>query len=349
MRDRLLSVCGVIESARGQGGALTASSRVIWRHMHALWLTAVFSLLLLPGFSMAAGAAAWKPDRAVTLVVPYNPGGGTDAVARAVAIHLSKIWGQSVVVANVAGADGLIGTRRVIASKPDGLTLLVTQNGVLVTKYIPSLKGEDPLSSLEPVVLLADSPNVLVVKKSIVAKDFPGLFKHCAGTPCSYGAVSPSGRLSGFTMQSDSIPNLNMVSYAGSGGPVVTDLVAGNLDMAVLGSTAAIGLHNEGKFRILATLGNKRTAELPEIPTSREAGFPALYSVSWFGMFAPKGTPADVLNGIAKAVNESLADPAVLKALRTASTQPVGGSPADFAKHLLDEDRRIAPLAQKLQ
>lgn len=294
----------------------------------------------------AQAQAAWKPERPVTIVVPYSPGGGTDIATRAVANWLGQYWHQPVTVENLAGADGLIGTRRVMDAKPDGLTLLTQQNGLLLTKFTPGYKGVDPLSRLEAVVQMSESPNTLVVRKGIAAQNFAELFKHCAEAKCSFGTASNAGRLQGYMLQAGYMPSLAIVGYKGASGPI-TDLIAGNVDMALLGSSNVAPLHKAGSVRVFATLGDRRPPALPDVPTSKEAGLAELYSVSWYGVFAPKGTPGEAVNGIADAVRQALADPVVANAIRTAGAQPVGGTPEQFRKRLDEETARFTPLAER--
>ncbi|NML46731.1 tripartite tricarboxylate transporter substrate binding protein [Ramlibacter sp. G-1-2-2] len=306
----------------------------------------VGTAFLLPAALAQATAPAWKPDRPVTIVVPYSPGGGTDIATRAVASWLGQYWRQPVTVENLAGADGLIGTRRVMEAKPDGSTLLTQQNGLLLTKFTPGFKGADPMVRLEPVVQMSESPNTLVVRKGITAQNFPQLFKHCAENKCSFATASNAGRLQGYMLQAGHMPSLAIVGYKGASGPI-TDLVAGNVDMALLGASTVAAMHKAGSLRVFATLGDQRPPGLPDVPTSREAGLAELYSVSWYGMFAPKGTPGDIVNGIADAVRQALADPAVGKAIVAAGAQPVGGTPEQFRKRLDEETARFAPLAER--
>ncbi|MGE4241794.1 tripartite tricarboxylate transporter substrate binding protein [Ramlibacter sp.] len=300
---------------------------------------------------LAAGAQtaapAWKPDRPVTIVVPYGPGGGSDSASRAVANYLGKAWNQTVTVENLAGADGLIGTRRVMEARPDGLTLLAQQNGLLLTRFTPGFKGVDPMSRLEPVVQMSESANTLVVKKSIAAQTFPELFKHCGQAKCSFGTASNAGRLQGMLVQS-SVPSLVIVGYKGSGA-MLNDIMAGTVDMGLLGGSLVAAQHKAGAVRVLATLGDKRPPSLPDVPTAKEAGLPELYSVSWYGMFAPKGTPPEVVSAIAEAVTAAMGDPAVIAAIKTAGAETIGGTPAQFRKKLEEETARVEPLVARFK
>lgn len=192
--------------------------------------------LLLPAVVLAPAtvhAADWKPERTVTLVVPYSPGGGVDAQARAVAQELAKAWGQSVVVENAPGADGLIGTKKVIATKPDGHTLLVQINAITVVKHIPSTKGFNPLPELVPVSAFSQLPGVFVANAGVPGKTLAEVVQQCKSSPkpCSFGTTESTARLQARQLAVEAgLDNMVVVNYKG-GGQLITDLVAGNVNM----------------------------------------------------------------------------------------------------------------------
>jgi tripartite-type tricarboxylate transporter receptor subunit TctC len=305
----------------------------------------------------AIGAAApanaqttdWAPSKPVTLVVPYNAGGGTDATARAVARQLAVIWKQPVLVENAAGADGLIGTRKVIDANPDGYTLLVQVPSIVLMKYQSSLKGIDPLSRLEPVTSIATSPTALVVGGKQPVRTIDELVRHCktAQVPCSAGSGENSSKVRARQFAADNhLPELTVVSYRGTSA-IINDLVAGNVTMAFTGITAALPLHKTGQLRIIATNGDKRAAALPDIPTSMEAGWPDSYSVTWYGDFAPKKTPPRVLTSIANAIRETGKAPEVQRAIAVAGAAPELNSPAQFSAQVKKDDARFAAMVKR--
>ncbi|MDM0045017.1 tripartite tricarboxylate transporter substrate binding protein [Variovorax dokdonensis] len=298
----------------------------------------------------AGGAFAqttWKPDRQVTLVVPYNPGGGTDATARAVASRLTTLWNQPVVVENIGGADGLIGTRRVIEAAPDGYTLLFQVPSILLMKYQRSLKGIDPVSQLTPVTAVATSPTALVMSASLPFKTLPELIAYCKARPCNVGSGENSSKIRAQKFSADyELKDMAVVNYKGTS-PIVSDLVSGNLTMAFTGITAAIPLHKSGRVRILVTNGNQRAHALPDVPTSMEAGWLDSYSVTWYGMFAPKGTPEAVTRGIADATREAGKDVHVREALTVAGAEPAFTSPAEFTEMIKQDSARLGALVKR--
>lgn len=298
------------------------------------------------GAALAASAAAqpvWKPERPVTLVVPYNAGGGTDASARAVAKQLSVVWNQPVVVENAPGADGLIGTRRVIDARPDGYTLLVQIPSLALIKYQPALKGYDPLPHLEPVTVMSKSPAIVVSNAQVPGKTMGELARHCksAQPPCSSGTTENIARIASRMLASDiQAPDLIVVNYKGGGG-MIADLLSNQVNMSFMGLAAALPHYKAGKLNILAVMDKQRTPFAPEVPTTAEAGFPDYLSVTWFGLFAPKGTPAPVVEGIAAAVREAVRDKAIVDAFASAGAEPVANSPQEFAELVRAEEVRL--------
>src|SRR6476659_9886599 len=254
--------------------------------------TLALALIAALGAASAAQAqATWKPDKQVTLVVPYSPGGGTDAQSRAVARELQRIWGQTVIVDNTAGADGLIGTRKVIESKPDGYTLLVQLNS---------------LTLLVPVSAFASLPVVLVANAKLPIKTVAELTQFCKANPCSFGTTENVARLQAQMYKAETgIDNLVVVNYKG-GGQLITDLVANNVNVAIMGITAAMPHYRTGSLRVLASAGKKRSPVMPEVPSAQEAGMPGMDEPIWYGVFAPKDTPANIVQGIAAAVHDAI-------------------------------------------
>jgi len=296
-----------------------------------------------------AGAAEWKPDRPVTLVVPYAPGGGTDAQARVVARELSQIWGQPVVVENLGGADGLIGTRRVIDAAPNGLTLLVQLPSMALIRHLPAFKGVDPVSQLAPVSAFATLPGVVAVNATLPVRSMAELVRHCkaASPPCSLGTTENIARLQARMLGEESaLPDLIVVNYKG-GGQMITDLVANNIGFAIAGSTAVLPHVRSGALKVVMTMGDKRSSVLPEVPSAIEAGFPGFDATTWYGIFVPKGTPAEIQQGIAKAVGEAVRQEPVRKAFSTIGASPLGNSPAEFAAMVTRDAQRFDALAKR--
>jgi tripartite-type tricarboxylate transporter receptor subunit TctC len=309
-----------------------------------------FALALAFAAALGASTAAeaqWKPDRTVTIVVPYSPGGGTDAQSRAVARELQRIWGQPVIVDNTAGADGLIGSRKVIEAKPDGHTLLVQLNSMTLLKHLPTFKGTDPVTQLAPIAAFSSLPGVFVVNAKLPVKTVPELTRYCKAQGCSFGTTENVARLQAQMYKAENgLDNLVVVNYKG-GGQLITDLVSNNVNIAVMGITAVLPHYKSGNLRILASAGKKRSVVLPEVPSASEAGVPGMEEPIWYGVFAPKDTPANIVQGIAAAVHEAVRADDVKKAFAVLGSEAIGNTPAEFAAMVKEEGERMGALAKR--
>ena len=244
-----------------------------------------------------------------------------------------------MIVDNTAGADGLIGTRKVIESRPDGYTLLVQLNSLTLLKHLPTFKGTDPVTQLVPVSAFASLPVVLVANAKLPIKTVAELTQYCKANPCSFGTTENVARLQAQMYKAETgIDNLVVVNYKG-GGQLITDLVANNVNVAIMGITAAMPHYKSGALRVLASAGKKRSPVMPEVPSALEAGMPGMDDPIWYGVFAPKDTPANIVQGIAAAVHEAVKGDEVKK------TFAVLGSERDrqLAGRVRDDGQRKRP------
>ncbi|NUZ06602.1 tripartite tricarboxylate transporter substrate binding protein [Piscinibacter koreensis] len=312
---------------------------------------AAAALVTLAAAPLAAAhaAPAWKPERTVTLVVPYAPGGGTDAQARALAVELQRIWGQTVIVDNTAGADGLIGTHKVIDAKPDGLTLLVQLPSMTLIKHTPTFRGVDPLARLVPISAFSTLPGVVVANAALPVRSMADVMRYCktAAPPCSLGTTENTARMQARTLATEGgLPNLIVANYKG-GGQLITDLVGNNVKLGIMGVTAVLPHHKAGTLRVVLTQGPRRSSVLPEVPSAVEAGLPAFDSLTWYGLFAPKDTPPGVVQAVADAVREAVKADALRKSFATIGAEPLGNTPAEFAAMVHADEARFGALAKK--
>jgi tripartite-type tricarboxylate transporter receptor subunit TctC len=298
--------------------------------------------------TQAAPAAGWKPERPVTLVVPYSPGGGTDVMARQVAKELSRRWGQAVNVENTPGADGLLGTRRVIESKPDGYTYLVQLPSLVLNKHLPGFKGADPTTQLIPVVAYSVLAGVYVVNTAIPGKTLPEVLAYCrtAPQPCTFGTTENTARLRLQMLQSTELPSMIVVNYKG-GGQLITDLVGNSINVGSMGYTAVIPHMASGKLKVVMSSGRERSPVLPDVQSAIEAGYPQLLGETWYGLFAPLGTPKPIVDAVSAAVREAIRDEAVLKAFATLGASPIGNTPEQFAQLVREEAERLEALVKR--
>ncbi|MDW5442364.1 tripartite tricarboxylate transporter substrate binding protein [Polaromonas sp. SM01] len=294
-------------------------------------------------------AESWAPDRPVTLVVPYSAGGGTDATARAISRQLAIYWKQSVIVENVAGADGLIGTRKVIDAKPDGLTLLLQVPTILVTKYQPGFKQIDPVARLVPVTSVAEAPSVMVISPRTGASNLSELVKYCKARsePCSIGGSDTLSRVAAKRfIAATGLTDMIYVNYRGASA-AVTDVIARNLTLAFSGLASASAHQKTGTLKILMVNGPKRVKAFPEIPTATESGVSELEVLTWYGIFAPEGTPSKVINGVSNAVNAVAREIPVQQAISMSGSEPVLAGPTAFADQIKKQQTLFDDLVRR--
>ena len=306
----------------------------------------LLSLLSIATTALAQ-AADWKPQRPVTLIVPYSAGGGTDALARFLARELSRTWDVAVNVENHPGADGLIGSRRAIEAKPDGHTLLVQLPSLLLNRHTPGFKGADPATQVLPVSAFAVLSGVVVAHVGIPANTMGELMNYCktAAKPCSFGTTENTARMRA-RMLAEDVPSMVIVNYKG-GGQLITDLVSRNLDVALMGYTAVIPHMKSGSLKLIMTVGKERSPVIPDVAASIESGFPNMTSETWYALFAPPGTPAPAIQAIATAVQSATRDEGFRRSIATLGATPIGNTPEQFARMLEEETRRLADLVRR--
>ena len=282
--------------------------------------------------SVVAQAPAY-PAKTVRVVVAFTAGGTTDILARAVAQQLSERLKQAFVIDNKPGGGGNIGTESVVRAAPDGYTLIVNSVGPMaVNQTLYKTLSYDPLKDLVPVVQIADVPNVLVVPASLPVKTFEEFIAHAKANPgkLSYGStgVGTSSHLSSY-MLSQRI-GVETVHIPYKGATALTDLLAGRLQFMFATIPSAIPQIRAGKLRALAVSSTTPSRSLLGVPTVAEKGFPGFAAGSWFGFFAPKGTPEAVIALLNKTVNEIL--PTLEEQMVREGADPAGGSPAQFGQ-----------------
>ena len=291
---------------------------------------------------LSAAAFAQYPNRTVTLVVPFPPGGGTDTGARLVATKLGQKWKQVVVVDNKPGAAGLLGADYVSKARPDGYTLLM---GNIGTQSInPSLYRKityNPDTAFVPIALVAELPLVMLTNANFPAKSAKEVIAIARSQPgkITYSS-SGSGsamHLAGALFESASGTEMLHIPYKG-GGPAIADLIAGHVDLAFATILESSGHIKSGRLRALAATSTKRSPALPDVPTLAETVLPDFNTGSWIGILAPAGTPAAIVDPVARDLHEVVNSPDVRDQLIAQGATPVGGTPAEF-KSLIESDR----------
>jgi tripartite-type tricarboxylate transporter receptor subunit TctC len=303
-------------------------------------LTTLAALAAFPGAATAQGA--W-PNKPVTLVVPFPPGGGTDTGARIVAEQLSRKWGQPVLVDNKGGAAGQVGADFVAKARADGYTLLMGNIGTQAIN--PALYPKmpyDPDKAFAPVSLVAELPLAMMVNPALPAKtvkEFIALAKAQPGKLSYSSSGAGGGPHLAAEMFKDATGTFVLhVPYRG-GGPAVTDLLAGHVQATFMTAFEANGHIKGGKLRALAVTSDKRVSALPDVPTLSEAGVPGFNSISWIGILAPAATPREIVEKVSADVREILARDDVKDKLVGQGAVPAGNTPAQFSA-LIDNDRK---------
>ena len=287
--------------------------------MHKLASTVVVLLAL---FASSAIAQSY-PARPVTIIVPYPPGGPTDVVARIIAERMRVPLGQPVIVENVAGGSGNIGVGRVARASPDGYTLSLGNNGSHVLNQALYRLNYDLIKDFAPVALLTSNAEIIVTRKTMPASNLAELiawFKANSGK-ASVGSAGAVALVSTTHFQNLIGSHYVIVPYRGAA-PALQDLMGGQIDMMFDQLSNALPQVRAGVVKGFAVTAKTRAANAPEIPTVDEAGLPGFYASLWQGLWAPKGTPPDVVARLNAAVAEALADPKIAQRLREIGQEP---------------------------
>jgi tripartite-type tricarboxylate transporter receptor subunit TctC len=291
---------------------------------------------------MAASGDGY-PSRPVTIIVPFAPGGGSDNVARYIATRLSERTKAQFIIDNRPGAGTNIGNELAARAKPDGQTLLFGQVALSINPFVYKQLRYDALKSFAPIVEIATSPTVLVVTKDFPAKDLQGVIQYIKANPgkvnFASGGKGTSVHLAGELFRSLIKGDMVHVPYKGSS-PAVTDLIGGQVQLMFDTAPSALPQLNGGKLRAIAVTGNHRLPELPGVPTFAEAGLSGFDAPAWYGLLAPAGTPAAIVQTLNAQVNDILKEPATRQKFAQLGAEPAGGSPNDFAKFMRNEAAR---------
>jgi len=301
-------------------------------------LSAAAAIALAASAGGAAHAQAY-PDRPIKLVVPFPAGGATDTSARLVAQRLQTSLGQTIVIENQGGAGGTIGTRQVARAVPDGYTLLMGSIGTFGSQPLLYRLDYDPYKAFVPVATLVIDKLVLVAGPSLQVKTIGELVQYARANPgrLNYGnAIGIGPHLVAELFKIKSGTNIVHIPYRG-GAPMISDLVAGQIDMTVNGKSVLLPHIQAGKLRALAVSSAERWTELPQVPTLLEAGYLDAPYDAMFGVVAPAGTPAAVIDKLNGAINEGLRSPEMRASLAQLGIEPIVTSPQEFAAIIAQE------------
>jgi tripartite-type tricarboxylate transporter receptor subunit TctC len=287
------------------------------------------------------------PVKPVRLVAGFPPGGGVDATARTYAQKLSEYWGQNVVVENRSGANGMIGGESVARAPSDGYTLfLSTPSEVALNPLLYSKHSYEPLRDLAPISRVVDFPNVMVVHPSVPAKTLKDLMALAKRTPggLNYGTsgVGSTQHLAGEWLKRNAGFNWTHIAYKGAA-PAVTDIVGGQIPVAIVGLGAMMGHITSGRLRAIAVTSVNRTAALPELPTLYDAGI-RFDATQWYGILATAGTPPDVIGTIQAAIRRAANDPGLKARLLGLGGDPVSSTPEEYVALIRSETAKFAKI-----
>jgi tripartite-type tricarboxylate transporter receptor subunit TctC len=305
------------------------------------WLAAACAFgFVRTGFAQAQ--PAW-PSKAVRFVVPFAPGGSSEIVARTTALEMSKVLGQSVYVDNKPGAAGNVAMQEVAAAT-DQHTIILGHIGTLaVNPYIFDKLPYDPNKDFKAVSLLAKVPSLYLVHPDLPVKNLKEFIAYAKKNPgkLNYGSAGngSAGHLAMEYLKMASDTFVVHVPYRGTG-PQLTDLLAGRLDAASVGAPAVLQHVKAGKLRCIATGTLQRIAQLPDVPTVAEQGYPGFEMTQWYGLLAPASMPQSNIDKLAAAAAASMKLPSAQEKLAADAAQSVGGSPAEFAKFIAVEQQR---------
>jgi tripartite-type tricarboxylate transporter receptor subunit TctC len=311
-----------------------------------------FSAALLAAAAAFAPASAQTnyPTRPVTLIVPFPAGGPTDIIARILAQSLSQSLGQSVVVDNRPGGGGNPGIALVARTNPDGHTLLLTSTAIAVNPALYTNLPYDPLKDFVPISELVNAPNVLFVKPDSGITSITDLIAKAKAEPNKYNYASPGvgtkSHLTGELLKLRAGINITHIPYRG-GGPATQALVAGTVHLGSVALAPVEPLIKSGTVKALAVTGATRWWSLPDVPTMIESGFPGFVSDTFNALFAPAGTPPDVVALLVRETRAAMAKPEAQEAARRAGYQIVAGTPEQMTKRLISEIAGVKELVAK--
>jgi tripartite-type tricarboxylate transporter receptor subunit TctC len=302
------------------------------------------TLVLAIGFAPPPGIAAESyPDRPVRFIVPFPPGGGTDAFARITGAKLAEQWSQQVIIDNRSGAQGNIGTALGARATPDGYTILLAQQGALtINPHLYSSPGFDTRRDFAAVSRGMATASVLVVHPSVAAKTMKELAQLAKQNPgkLTFASTASGQQLLGELFKLTTGTDMVHVPYKGAG-PAIIDLLGGNVGVMFSNPATTVPQVKAGKLRALAVLGTKRNEALPDVPTAVEAGFPELSDVlEWYGVVAPAATPRAIIVKLNAAVVRALNSPDVIARLDAIGQSSAPSTPEEFAAQIRTDFER---------
>jgi tripartite-type tricarboxylate transporter receptor subunit TctC len=328
---------------------ISMPERHIGRAMHRPALAAVLvgaAVCLAPGAARAA-----YPERTITLVVPFPPGGPADIIARIVAEAFRKALKQSVIVDNRGGGGGNVGIGFVARATPDGYTLLLTSTAIAVNPALYAHLQYDPIKDFTPICELVNAPNVIFVRSDSGMKTLADLIARAKAEPGTFNYASPGlgtkSQLTGEQLKLRAGIEMVHIPYRG-GGPATMAVLEGTVQVGSVALAPVEPLIKDGKFTALAVTGAKRWFSLPDVPTMIESGFPGFVSDTFNALFAPVGTPPEIVALLSRTSQEAMKSPEAVEQAHRAGYEIVAGTPEQLAARLAKEIPETRELIQRL-
>ena len=313
-------------------------------------LGGLVAVMLCAQATSVAQTAGSFPNQPVRMVVPYPPGGPTDITARVVAAEMSKTIGQNIVIDNRPGASGMIGSEMVTKATPDGYTLLANASIHVINPSVYPDMRFDAIKDFTPITQLAQVPLVLVVPANSPIKSVKDLVEYAKANPgkVNFGSAGSASaqHLAGESFKIAAGIQMQHIPYKGSA-PALTDLAGGQLQLMFDSMPSATPMINSGKLRAIAVTTTTRAKARPDLPTIAESGFPGFDISTWYAYWAPKGTPADVVEKLAASAAQALKNPEVIAKYEAMGAEPVGSTPAQFAAYVESEAKKWSEIVKK--
>jgi tripartite-type tricarboxylate transporter receptor subunit TctC len=303
----------------------------------------------MAGPARAEEKSAFHPTKAVTIIVPYSPGGGTDAVGRLVAKSLGEMWGQSVIIDNRTGGSGSVGATIVARAAPDGYTMVLAVSGIAINAHLMKLPY-DTATAFAPVTAVSYPVATLLASPTLPANDLrelKALVQKEGSDKRTFASPDPGSRLIAERIFEKAGIKLLNVPYKGAAS-FVGDISAGRVDTGLSSVTSGLSLINAGKLKSLGIMGTQRIPALPNVATFKEQGFEGLDENSWAGLFAPAGTPPEVVTAIQQDIATVLARPETKAKMVELGSLPGGDTPAAFSERFQRDIRESGVTIRRL-
>lgn len=292
----------------------------------------------LCGPLVSASAQTTYPVKPVRLVIGFSAGGVMDVIARVLAERMGALLGQPIVIDAKPGADGHIANRSVASASPDGYTLLATPGTLTINTTIYKSQQLDPRRELQSVGLIGEAPNLLIINPSVPAQTLEEFIALARSKPGELNYAASASTLTYATEHFKTMAGVDIdrIPYKGSG-PALLAVMSGDVQMLISGLTTALPQVKTGKVRALAILSEKRSPLAPNIPTATEKAVPGFTAVTWFGLFAPAGTPHEIVSALNSTLNRVLAEPSTLEKLQALGVDPTPGTADTLQKLVISE------------